>query len=142
MNRPTIEESEEDEDPALYGYMSFLCSVLATLPLEIENRVKARTGCYVVAPSISGDRSPSVKGRLRRFSKEEQSTDDGNRGRGLVRELVEHCLFTVPEQRGNPSDSGAAGKGDAGDDDEVGHRGSGVTGLVNSSLYEQYYSMS
>lgn len=95
-----MEQSEEDQDYALYGLMSCLLSALENLPEHMVDDVKAKTGGDIVTAStnvcVTSGRSTG--------------------GRGLVRELVEQCLFSVPQQRGNPPEHGD----DDEEEDEVG----------------------
>lgn len=120
-SRPIVEESEEDEDPVLYGYMNFLCSALAASPLDIEDRVKARTGADVVLPSVYSSHQGVVKSRGKADGKGDRGAVAPVGGRGLIRELVEQCLFAMPRQLGHPLESNAFDEGDAGDEDEVRH---------------------
>lgn len=83
-----MEESEEDQDDALHGLMTALISALEKLPEECKAQVKASTGGDVLGVGESGGGRDLGGG--------------GKGGRGLVRELVEQCLFFVPQQRGNP----------------------------------------
>lgn len=89
-----MEESEEDQDAALHGLMTVLISVLDNLPEQSNDHIKTSTGGDVIG-SAAGEMQGGGKG-----------------GRGLVRELVEQCLFSVPQQRGNPREDV--------DEDEVG----------------------
>lgn len=116
--RSTVEESEEDEDSALYGYMSFLNNALAASPPTLEDTTKARTGMDPAPPSGREDRTGAAGGRGRGRGKGEHNPVVEAEGRGLVRELVEQCLFAVPPKRGSPLENDGYGGGDF-EDDEV-----------------------
>ncbi|CAM9113487.1 unnamed protein product [Discosporangium mesarthrocarpum] len=79
ITRPVVEQSEGDLDLVLLGYMQVLSSALSSLPPELEVEVKGGAG---------GD------------------VDGG--GRGLVQELFENCLFTLPHKPVNPPEGGLA----------------------------------
>lgn len=178
-----MEQSEEDQDPVLAGYMTFLKKALKTLPDGLRARVKARAGADVISPptstaeeeaagtatatdaaaaaaaaaSAEGKGVASVgaspttvptkalsavaaaagqlvggmlgAGRALRGKGGDTLAGAGGvgGGRGLVRELVERCLFSLPHERGNVAASSSGGgdgdalcereTGDDGDDD-------------------------
>lgn len=160
-----MEESEEDQDPVLAGYMTFLKKALKTLPDGLRAKVKAKAGADVLpapgsttptaaaqaaleaaaadARSVGGSSRAATKavsavaaaagqlvggmwgaGRASRGGKEEEEAlAEGGGGHGLVRELVERCLFSLPQERGDvvvPTAGGGGGvlsKGTAGDGD-------------------------
>eukprot|EP00752_Nemacystus_decipiens_P004045 g3704.t1 len=164
--RPVVEESEEDQDPVLAGYMTFLRKALKTLPEGLRAKVKAKAGADVLpasgpttptaaaaagalqesadAKGTSGSSTAATKavsavaaaagqlvggmwgaGRAARGSKEEEEElAEGGGGHGLVRELVERCLFSLPQERGDvvaPSadgDGGVLSQGWEGNDDD------------------------
>lgn len=71
------------------GYMGVLCKVLASLPADVEQHIKTTVGIDPGQPcGQNGD------------------------ARGLVRDLVEMCLFALPQYPGG---------GDKGGADEVKH---------------------
>ncbi|CAB1113461.1 unnamed protein product [Ectocarpus sp. CCAP 1310/34] len=158
--RPVVEQSEEDQDPVLAGYMTFLKKALKTLPDCRRAEVKATAGADVIpppppataaAPTTSSRRtsataaaqgeagvgSPSAAatkavaavttaagqlvggmwgaGRAARGGKQEERggtvAGGGGGGRGLVRELVERCLFSLPHERGSSTVSSSSGSG-------------------------------
>ena len=146
-----MEQSEEDQDPVLTGYMTFLKKALRTLPDGLRAEVKARAGADVVAapttadteaemekqaaaPPAAAEAAAGVKdaggsstaatkavsavaaaagqlvggmwggGRAARGREEEavaavRGGGGGGGGHGLVRELVESCLFSLPHER-------------------------------------------
>lgn len=142
-----MEESEEDQDPVLAGYMTFLKKALKTLPNGLRAKVKAKAGADVLpapapatpteaaaaaaaaqeaaaldAKSVGGSSTAATKavsavaaaagqlvggmwgvGRAARGYKEEgdELALEGGGGHGLVRELVERCLFSLPQERGD-----------------------------------------
>lgn len=148
-----VEQSEEDQDPVLAGYMTFLKKALKTLPDGLRAQVKARAGADVISPTPSMAEeaaaaatdgkgvtgvvtSPTTAptkalsavaaaagqlvggmlgaGRALRGREEEEEELAGAGssagGRGLVRELVERCLFSLPYERGN-ADASSGGDG-------------------------------
>lgn len=168
-----MEESEEDRDPVLAGYMTFLKKALKTLPNGLRAQVKARAGADVISSpttstaaaaavaadgkGVAGVGTPHttastkalsavavVAGQLvggmwgagralRGRDREEVAGAAGGPGtaraaeaaggRGLVRELVERCLFSLPHERGNAGggEGGTLCEGekiDDGDDDD------------------------
>lgn len=171
-----VEESEEDQDPVLAGYMTFLKKALKTLPDGLRAKVKAKAGADVLhapasmtptaaaqeaadAKSIGGSSTAATKavsavaaaagqlvggmwgaGRAAMGGKEEEEElAEGGGGHGLVRELVERCLFSFPQERGDvvaPSaggDGGVLSEGGTRDGDEDGVRG-GLVSSLNLSL--------
>lgn len=152
-----VEESEEDQDPVLAGYMTFLKKALKTLPDDLRAKVKAKAGADVLlapasmtptaaaataatqeaadAKSVGGSSTAATKavsavaaaaGQLvggmwgagrARGGKEGDELAVGGGGRGLVRELVERCLFSLPQEKGDvvdlvsPSPSAGGGGG-------------------------------
>eukprot|EP00903_Cladosiphon_okamuranus_P019913 g18301.t2 len=171
--RPVVEESEEDQDPVLTGYMTFLKKALKTLPDGLRAKVKAKAGADVFpspatttptaaaataatqeaadAKSVGGSSTAATKavsavaaaaGQLvggmwgagrARAGKEGGELAEGGGGRGLVRELVERCLFSPPQEKGDvvdvasPSPSTRVGGGGGGGGDG-GVLGEGRTG--------------
>ena len=176
-----MEESEEDQDPVLAGYMTFLKKALKTLPDGLRAKVKAKAGADVLpapasttpttaaaaaaaaatqeaaeAKSIGGSSTAATKavsavaaaagqlvggmwgaGRAARGGKEEEEElAEGGGGHGLVRELVERCLFSLPQERGDvvaPSgygDGGVLSVAGTGDGDNDGVRG-GLVSYLN-----------
>ncbi|CAM9534532.1 unnamed protein product, partial [Ectocarpus sp. 8 AP-2014] len=161
--RPVVEQSEEDQDPVLAGYMTFLKKALKTLPDFRRAEVKATAGADVMPPpppaaataaapttpsrrtsataaaaeGEAGVGSPSAAatravaavttaagqlvggmwgaGRATRGGKQEEgegaAAGGGGGGRGLVRELVERCLFSLPHERGGSTVSASSGSG-------------------------------
>lgn len=160
-----VEQSEEDQDTVLAGYMTFLKKALKTLPDGLRAQVKARAGADVISPPTTstpeeeaaaeaaaagagaaaadgrgvagaGTSSPTTvptkalsavaaaagqlvggmlgAGRALRGKGGDALAGAGGAGggRGLVRELVERCLFSLPHERGNMAASSSAGGGD------------------------------
>lgn len=150
--RPVVEQSEEDHDPALVGYMNSLKNALRTLPAGLKIEVKAEVGADRVdvttraSPALSpaatavsavtaaagqlvggiwgGAGRSSGRGISSRKGGREAWADGGRGERGLVRELVEHCLFSLPREKGamipETNEDGSIADSTTCDGDEVG----------------------
>lgn len=159
-----MERSEDDDiDAVLFGYMELLKNALSSLPLDVQDEVKAATGADIdpvvtpntsVAEAASGSavttttsadsttaslvsaRVTAAAGHLvggmwggKGCVGEVEGSGQRRGGRGLVRELVERGLFSLPHERGHAfedTEGSGGGVGDGvgdgtGDDgDEVG----------------------
>lgn len=141
-----VEQSEEDQDPVLTGYMNFLKKALRTLPDGLRAEVKARAGADPIPAPTTATTEAEAKaaagaaaaaevavdvkdvgssstaatkavsavaaaagqlvggmwgGRAARGREEEEevlAAGCGGGGHGLVRELVERCLFSLPHE--------------------------------------------
>lgn len=133
-----MERSEDDDiDAVLFGYMEFLKNALSSLPLDVQDEVKAATGADIdpivtpitsVAEAASGSavtakadstttspvsaRVTAAAGHLlvggmwggKGGVGEVEGSGQRRGGRGLVRELVERGLFSLPHERGHAFD--------------------------------------
>lgn len=149
-----MEQSEEDHDTVLAGYMTLLKNALKSLPDDRRGEVKAIAGADpdpVIASmadesSISDAAAPSAGGAVSAVTAaagklvggmwegRKASGGPGVRGanaavvgggQGLVRELVERCLFSLLHERGcleeDDGEGGmVGGTGRGTDEDEVG----------------------
>lgn len=181
-----MEESEEDQDPVLAGYMTFLKKALKTLPDGLRAKVKAKAGAEVLpapvsttptapaasasagtaqeaaaadAKSVSGSSTAATKavsavaaaagqlvggmwgaGRAARGGKEEEDVFamEVGGGHGLVRELVERCLFSLPQERGDVVAPSASDTGDVLSIGGAGETGEGHDDGVRGGLASPY----
>lgn len=167
FRRPPVEQSEEDQDLVLSGYMNFLRNALKSLPTHLKDVVKAKLGAdreekptskFTTTPAasvatdlphsgassalatlttVSVSAVTSAAGHLvggmwgagkasRGKGRGGKVGEKEGRARGLVRELVERCLFSPPHERssvlfsGNGKDGNSAWKKSGAGDDEVG----------------------
>lgn len=93
--------------------MTFLKNALKTLPDDLRGEIKAKVGADAVVASTAAARSGSppavaavtavaaAAGHLVGGIWGGRRRSEKGRGRGLVRELVERCLFSLPHERGD-----------------------------------------
>ncbi|CAM9482017.1 unnamed protein product [Scytosiphon promiscuus] len=147
-SRPAVEQSEEDQDPVLLGYMTFLKKALKTLPGGLRAQVKAAAGADptpLPTPSTAAGPADAGPAATTATSKPAAAGVKRSAGAGSPSAAASRavsavtaaagslrCLFSLPHDRG--SDVEACLSGGDGGGDRVSHRGE--TGDAEDDGYE------